>query len=251
MKYISSSTNKLYKIFISLIGSKGIKEQNLCLVSGEKIIAEILKTNTKNVKYLLFNERNHDDISLKYNRFINDIKTVILSNNLFNKLDIYGTKNILAIVEPPSMEQWNGEILSGTNLIIPFQNPSNIGAVIRSAAAFDIDQIVLLKEAASPFLPKSIRAAGSAIFYINLMAGPSILDLVQNKNIIILDSAGEELSKVSFPKNTMLLAGLEGQGIPDTFGKHRHISIKINPVVESLNATVAVSIAAYKIKNNF
>ena len=62
----------------------------------------------------------------------------------------------------------------GCTLFIPFQDPENVGAVIRSAAAFGVARVVLLKEAAHPFHPRSSRAAGSALFQVPLYQGPSI-----------------------------------------------------------------------------
>src|SRR5206468_7230593 len=65
----------------------------------------------------------------------------------------------------------------GCTLFIPFQDPENVGAVIRSAAAFGVARIVLLREAAHPFHPKAARAAGTALFQVEMEQGPSIRDL--------------------------------------------------------------------------
>ena len=61
----------------------------------------------------------------------------------------------------------------GCTLFVPFQDPENVGAVIRSAAAFGVARVVLLREAAHPFHPRSSRAAGPALFQVPLQVGPA------------------------------------------------------------------------------
>lgn len=130
---------------------------------------------------------------------------------------------------------------------MPFQDPGNIGAAIRSAAAFGVSRVVLLKEAASPFLPKAVRAAANALFRVELMAGPSLDELMESgARVYRLDLEGASLEEIVFPRDALLLAGVEGYGFRKT-GNSVPVRIPIAAGVESLNAQSALSIALYHI----
>jgi 16S rRNA (guanine527-N7)-methyltransferase len=131
-------------------------------------------------------------------------------------------------------------------LFIPFQDPENVGAVIRSAAAFGVVRVVLLREAAHPFHPRSSRAAGPALFQVPLLQGPSIHDLgSRHVPMIALDTSGPELNECPFLPRFGLVAGLEGPGLPERLRQGERRRIAMVPGVESLNAGTAVAIALY------
>ena len=99
---------------------------------------------------------------------------------------------------------------------MPFQDPENVGAVIRSAAAFGVPRVVLLKEAAHPFHPKAARAAGTALFQVGRGQGPSSRDVLSpNVRLLALSADGPEIEAEGFPDRFGLVAGLEGPGLPD------------------------------------
>ena len=135
----------------------------------------------------------------------------------------------------------------GCTLFVPFQDPENVGAVIRSAAAFGVAQVVLLREAAHPFHPRGGRAAGPALFQVPLGQGPSLEELrVKNVPLIALDTSGPELERGALSRPTFgLVVGVEGPGLPRHLRQGERRRIAIEPGVESLNAATATAIALY------
>ena len=145
---------------------------------------------------------------------------------------------------PPLAEDEPADML----LLVPFQDPANVGAVIRSAAAFGVECAVLLEEAANPFHPKSIRAAGPHVFTIGWRRGPSIRALNNiGRPVVALAAGGADIETITLPERFALLPGLEGPGVPDTVSADITVAITMAPHVESLNAAVAVSIALYRL----
>ena len=121
-----------------------------------------------------------------------------------------------------------------------------MGAVIRSAAAFGVARVVLLREAAHPFHPKGARAAGPTLFHVPLLHGPSVEELQSRDHpLIALATEGPEIGSEPFPATFGLLIGREGPGLPDHLRAGLRRRIPIAPDVESLNAATATAIALY------
>jgi tRNA G18 (ribose-2'-O)-methylase SpoU len=130
-------------------------------------------------------------------------------------------------------------------VLIPFQDPENVGAAIRSAAAFGAAQAILLAESAHPFHPKALRASGGAVLSLPLRQGPALSDLPEDLPIVALSAQGPDIRTTEFPPAFGLLAGLEGPGLPERW-RNRALSIPIRAEVESLNAAAATAVALYE-----
>lgn len=232
---IESSKNSLYKDLLALTKSKGIKEQQRCLVSGDKITLEISKLAIKSFWITT------DKMPLPPGNWQ---QTITLSPELFNTLDICGAKKPLLCTDYKKPLEFSSLDKNQSTLYVALSDPTNLGALIRTCAAFNWDQIVLLKESAHPFLPKAIRAASGTCFASQFFYGPSIQDLT-DPEIIALDMGGKTLSSSDLKKNLKLLVGEEGQGVPQSFPGQR-LQIPISNKVESLNATIATSLLLYE-----
>src|SRR5205814_1893250 len=105
-------------------------------------------------------------------------------------------------------------------------------------------QVVLLREAAHPFHPRSSRAAGPALFQVGLRLGPSIQELqARHAPLIALAPDGPELGAAPWPERFGLVAGVEGPGLPPHLRQGPRRGIAMEPGVESLNAATATAIA--------
>ena len=242
IKEITSRSNPDFKMFIRLLKGQGLKKHGLALISGRKQALEVVRE---------FPERCRGVISgkgaLSFEDLPEDTPRYILSGSLFKELDIHGTGPPILLVRVAPLPIWGGESRThGCTLFIPFQDPANVGAVIRCAAAFGVSRVVLLKESAHPFHHKSVRAAGSTVLRVPLSEGPSIEQLVTTGfPIITLSARGENINRYSFPASFGLLPGLEGPGLPKEAGRFPALAIPMEPGVESLNAAVATAIALY------
>lgn len=276
---ISSSQNSLYKQFKSLTESKGLKKEGLCLLSGKKLIQEFLLQQARSLKPLKIvgeicspkneaiklpseqktefalnaqtkNILNYTN-SFTIDELLKNIPQYIFSSDLFKTLDMVGTDHNVLIVQQPEVPTFNftnTKSNSSLSLLCPLGDPNNLGAIIRSAEAFGIEQVILLQEAAHPFLPKTIKSSAGSVFRMPLFKGPSIRELsgiqkINKNSIIVLDLDGENLPSFQWPKNSFLLIGEEGPGAPsDLTATRLNIPTKH---VESLNAMVAASVAMY------
>ena len=242
---VSSSSNKSYKEWKALLTGRGIKRHGKALVSGPKVVSELFNLYPERIQgWITIPDGSPPPTEMSCN-----IPWYRLNKNLFRELDIHGTGHPLLVVKIPEPVPFREEdAAEKIILLIPFQDPSNIGAVIRSAAAFGVTTVVLLEEAAHPFHPKSIRAAGTSVFTVKCMKGPSIKRIEKiGRPVIALSTDGCDISTFGFPERFALLPGLEGPGLPEGLKADYTVSIPIEPPVESLNAAVATSIALYEL----
>ena len=250
---ITSPENKTFKELKKISDLQGIKKYGKLIVSGKKIITEILDNDYVKKEFLIIYDgyRESDNTFNSYfDKFNAQSKLLILKRSLYNELDIFNTLAPLLSVETPQLKEWNEEPVEGCSLFIPFQDPQNVGTIIRSAAAFGLPEVILLQEAASPFHPKTVRASAGAVFKVRLFRGGSIYDLPKNTDaapIIPLDKDGQPISSFKFPKTFYLLPGMEGQGLPDA-DRRRSISIPLSENIDSLNGAIAATIALYEWK---
>lgn len=242
IKKIESSSNSLYKKFLSLTKSAGVKDEQLCLVSGEKIINEFASKNKLDDKthFWIFCSEEHSLFELHP-----QLQLILLPKELFKSLDVIGSHSPILCATVPEIKKWKMEDeLLENELLCALGDPNNLGALLRSAKAFGVNKIVLLEECCHPFHPKCIKASSGASFGLKYFKGPSIQNLSAATSILALDSTGTELQKFNFKQKYRILLGEEGQGVPLNAAAEK-VSIAMHPDVESLNATVAASLLMY------
>ncbi|MCL2026379.1 MAG: 16S rRNA (guanine(527)-N(7))-methyltransferase RsmG [Leptospirales bacterium] len=250
---VTSPENKTFKELKKLSEPQGIKKYGKLIVSGKKIITEVLSNDYIKKEFLIIYDgyqENDNTFSSYFDEFNAAGKLLILKRSLYNELDIFNTLMPLLSIETPQLEEWDGSPAEGCSLLIPFQDPQNVGAAIRNAAAFDLPEVILLQEAAFPFHPKVVRTSAGAVFKIKLLKGGSIYDLPKKIGaapVIPLDRDGASISSFKFPEKFYLLPGIEGPGLPDT-DRERSISIPLDGNIDSLNGATAAAIAIYEWK---
>ena len=224
--------------------AKGIKHHQQCLVSGKKLVQEILSQHSELCLELIHPHAQ----SIRFVTTTSDIAQYHLTVDLFQKLDLLGTNFPLLVCQTPPITPADLTIApTGLEVVCPIGDPNNLGALIRSCCAFNISKIILLKEAAHPFHPKAIRSSGGTMFHQQLHWGTGISDLKSKQQlrwIIALDLKGQNVSKYQWPKDVRLLVGEEGPGIPD-FPFKKTLTIPQAKKANSLNATTAASIALF------
>jgi len=243
VRIIESENNETFRYLKKLLTSRGIRKQLQALVFGQKQVSEALeRLPEKCVAWISPADRNPPPDGSPP-----QLMWYQLAPSLYDRLDIFGTSYPMVLVRIEEIPRWSPSenLPEGCTLFVPFQDPENVGAVIRSAVAFDAAAIILLAEAANPYHPKSVRASGGSVFRASLLEGPSIRDLPQDLPIVPLSKEGKRISDFKFPTKFGLLPGIEGPGLPDGFRKAA-ISIPISSQVESLNAVVATAIALFE-----
>ena len=134
-------------------------------------------------------------------------------------------------------------------------DPDNLGSIIRTAAAFGVDAVVLGRECADPLSRRVLRVSmGNALFVpivesreleseLVTIRDASGLDLVAT----VLDDAAEPLATAAVSPRTALVFGNEAHGLADDWSRlcQRRVTIPMQRGTDSLNVAVAAGIFLY------
>lgn len=241
---ISSKQNDIIKFAKSLTETKAIKQNNLCLVESKKVVLDLISQGK--IDTVFFTIKNVDlfknfkgkkyEISPEISHYLSETKT---------DDGVFGLANI---VNPNKIK--SNKVLVLDNV----QDPSNVGAIIRSAVAFNFSDIIMIG-GAYPYTPKVIRSSMGHIFNVNIFSFNyiNLVDFInENKyNLIKADLCGEKLGCFNPNLPLALVIGNEGNGISDEIKKvcTGSVNIPMNNKVESLNASVSAGILMYEINS--
>ena len=137
-------------------------------------------------------------------------------------------------------------------------DPHNVGAILRSAAAFNVTAVVVQDRHAPPqsgALAKSASGALDMIPYVEVVNIARALDQLAEQGFwrIALAGDGEQsLAEAVPPGDVALVLGSEGDGIRRLVREHCEASalIPISKTMESLNVSNAAAIALYELRRS-
>lgn len=237
----SSIDNKKIKDIKKLETKKYRDKTNTFLVEGEHLVLEAYKTGF--LKELILEQ---DKL------FPLNIETNYVTNNVLNYITSLETpQDVLGICKQNKSNSINGNkilILDG------IQDPGNLGTIIRSAVAFNIDTIVLSNDCVDIYNPKVVRASQGLIFHINILVIDlkSIISELKEKSYKIIGTKvthGKSLKSIEKLEKFAIIMGNEGNGVREEILElcDEYLYIDMNHNCESLNVGVATSIILYEL----
>jgi TrmH family RNA methyltransferase len=130
------------------------------------------------------------------------------------------------------------------------QDAGNVGAIIRSAAAFGFSQIVAIKGTAGLWSSKVLRAGMGAHFGLNLVEGvdEAALDTLKSPLLATSSHVEQAIHQVALPWPCAWVLGHEGQGVSPSLMERcaRTLSIPQPGGEESLNVAAAAAVCLYE-----
>jgi TrmH family RNA methyltransferase len=129
------------------------------------------------------------------------------------------------------------------------QDAGNVGAILRSAAAFGFRQVVALKGTAALWAPKVLRAGMGAHFGLRLhdAADPGLLDALGVPLVVTSSHQGELVHRARLPWPCAWVLGHEGQGVAPEVAARAALAVRIAQPggEESLNVAAAAAICLH------
>ena len=245
------------------------------LISGDNMVyTSINNEKIKNIKKL--QTKKYRDLEDKYfvesEHLIEEaynsgvLETLIVSENSSFKLDINtmvvgeSVKKYLTELESPKdvmgiVKKKDGKIEGNRILILDgIQDPGNLGTIIRSAVAFNVDTIILSDDTVDLYNSKVIRSSQGMIFKVNIVKGNllEIIPKLKKDGYLVCATKvedGSDIRNINTKDKIAIIMGNEGNGVKEEIFKlsDKNIYINMNNSCESLNVGVATGIILYEL----
>ncbi|MGL4972187.1 MAG: TrmH family RNA methyltransferase [Culicoidibacterales bacterium] len=242
MQIIESVHNPKVKEWTKLQQKKYRQQNQQFLVEGEHLVEEAMKTNCAQI------------IITTREVFETDLPVYQVTPAILEKLSATPSpQDVMAICQMVTVEPSR---VNRILLLDAIQDPGNLGTLIRSAVAFNVEAIVLGKGTVDLYNEKVLRSTQGAVFHVPVMQADlaSYIPELQKQGVEVIGTSLQqavELQSFEIPKRWALLLGNEGQGVNQQLLDltDENVFIEMMEQAESLNVAIAGSIVMYTLMN--
>lgn len=238
---IESKDNKKIKEIRKLSQKKYRDKEKKFIVEGEHLVLEAYKSGYLNELIL------EEDCKINL-----DVNTTYVTKDVLksiSQLDV--PYNIIGIC---SYKEEKENLGSRILILDGIQDPGNLGTIIRSSLAFNVDTIVLSENTVDLYNSKVLRSAQGMNFHINIIRKNivSFVKTLKENNYKIYSTdvvCGSDIKNVNISSKYAIIMGNEGNGVSQDLKElcDENLYISMNSKCESLNVAVASSIILYEL----
>lgn len=173
---------------------------------------------------------------------------VLLSPGVFRSIaDVESPQGIAAEIAIPAPRLVKGDCV----FLEGVQDAGNVGAILRSAAAFGIEGVALDRACADPWSPKVLRAGMGGHFALSIQQVPDLADALEAFSaglVCAVASGGKPLRATRLPARVGWIFGSEGGGVSEPLRARaaHQVTIATAPGTESLNVAAAAAVCFYE-----
>lgn len=269
MNYISSRSNPLVQRYAKLVDKKYRESEQLFLVEGFKLSLEAVDSGVAMEAVLLCEGKDNASAEnllqkMRISPVYANTRCILLGESAFSKISTEKSpEGVICVAKHLDNLKFYNKIERNDALryadekimlLCSLRDPGNIGTIVRSAAAFGFNRLIVSADCVDPYNVRAIRASMGAFFKIKL-------DFVSDFHSVpkALRAAGRRvfcaelregalsLDTVDVIRSDCFMIGNEGHGIPAEISAlcTNSVYIPIAPSSESLNAAIAASILAF------
>jgi len=226
------------------------RREGCALIEGPHLIAACLVAGVK-PEALILSESGAGRAEMAQLVQRSGATATILADKLFAALaDAESPQGIAAEIRLPP-EVISIEAAAGCVLLDGVQDAGNVGAILRSAAAFGVPVAVLGPGCADAWSPKVLRAAMGAHFSIGLRRSDDLasdLERFGGRIAVAVPRGGVPLRDADLAGRIGWIFGAEGQGVSAALASRAalKVSIPMRPGAESLNVAAAAAICFHE-----
>ena len=266
---ITSSQNKYVSLARGLANKKNRENEKLFRFDGIKLMCEAVK-NGIDISFVLVSESERDSVFEKSEKLYGisesdiDCLAIIVSRSLFDKLsEEMAPEGVICVARYAENVHREPEIDSldlGENeekilLLESVRDPQNVGAIVRVAAAFGVDRIIMSRDCADIYNSKTLRASMGCVFGARIDRVndiPSTVRIMRGTGRRVfaaaLDRDAKKLGELEINCGDCVIIGNEGHGLSgETIDScDGTVFIPMAERVESLNAATAAAVLVWE-----
>ena len=257
-KQINSTQNALVKQIVLLKEkSRERKKTGLFVIEGAREIELAIQGDYQIKTILLYTELFSAEAIIKLNNF--NAEVIEISKEVYQKIAYRETtEGIIAIAESKE-NNIDSLIFKNNNPLILVaeapEKPGNIGAILRTADAANVDAVIIANPKTDLYNPNIIRSSVGCLFTNQIATGSTqdIIAFLKSKNITIYSAILQESQgyhKQDYTKSTAIVVGTEATGLSEAWRKaaKQNISIPMQGAIDSMNVSVAAGILIFEAK---
>ncbi|CAA0147539.1 TrmH family RNA methyltransferase [Tenacibaculum maritimum] len=258
MKQITSVQNSYIKELLKLQDkSRERRKKKLFIIEGKREISLAIKGNYKIDTYLfvpdIFSKK---DLELLNTQHATQIE---ISKDVYEKLAYRdSTEGIIAVVKAKDFSLKNIHFKNKKPLILvaeSLEKPGNIGAILRTADAANIDAVFIADPKTDLYNPNSIRSSVGCLFTNQIAIGSAeeIIGFLKENNISIYSATlqnSNEYHQETYTNASAIVVGTEATGLTEIWRKNatQNINIPMRGEIDSMNVSVAAAIIIFEAK---
>ncbi len=244
---ITSVNNDLVKNTAKLLKNKYREETKLFLIEGEKAVSEALEAGLEIEQIFVMQ-------GYKYSFSGNIVETTAAVMSKIS--DAKTAPPVIAVAHQPKFTKNKFKDYKKIILLEGIKDAGNLGTIIRTACAFNIDGIILFGDTVDLYNPKTVRSAVGNLWKIPIIKIKNIEDLEcllsKHERIATLPSSTSttNLKEYKPTEKIVVMFGSEADGLSDSLKElaTKNLTIEMNPNVESLNLSVSAAVIMYMLK---
>lgn len=254
---ISSPKNERIKFFARLKDRRARERTGLFLVDGEREVERAIRCGLYPEAILITEDKMQERMKT-YEKMENQgvSELIVISDECARKISVReNPSKVIGVFRYPKVKRDINSVDPGKDAIclciIDVEKPGNIGAIIRTAEAFEAD-FILVSERVDIFNPNIIRNSLGTVFGANIFQvnEEDALAFLRRFFVISADPKGDELiwdMNPEFPVAVIL--GAEDKGISPRLllTSHQRVRIPTSGIGDSLNVSVAAGVFLYEL----
>lgn len=261
MKQIISVQNQLIKDILKLQEKSSLrKKEGLMIIEGIKEIQLAIQGNYQLKSLLLCTQIiSKTEFEQLFNIIESDTDFIEISKEVYQKLAYRNTtEGVIAIAYHKNHQITDLKFKTKNPLILIAEapeKPGNIGAILRTADAANLDAVIIANPTTDLYNPNIIRSSVGTVFTNQIAMGTTteIIEYLKQHQINIYCAALKATipyHTVDFTKSSAIVVGTEATGLNDEWLKnaHQNIIIPMNGKIDSMNVSVSAAILIFEAK---